>query len=159
MTINAYHEAGHAVMASWLGGEVVSVTVEPDPDDGPRRDGDAAVRWHHRGVSPRELCRRELMAVLAGPAAEMVHSGEWLSLAGNPAWAADQAAAAALATFLVPGAGDVGVIIERTLDQVSQLVERESLWAAIAEVADLLEAHGTVSGDEVRECLARWSTA
>ena len=59
LTQIAYHEAGHSVVAAWLGAEVVSVTLEPDRDDGPRRDGDAAIRWHHRGLTARELCQKE----------------------------------------------------------------------------------------------------
>lgn len=34
MELIAYHEAGHALMAFMLGGEVQLVTIEPDNDDG-----------------------------------------------------------------------------------------------------------------------------
>ena len=41
--VDAYHEAGHAFMATYLGGRVRSVTITPDNDDGPDRFGDAQV--------------------------------------------------------------------------------------------------------------------
>ncbi|MGV3484725.1 MAG: hypothetical protein ACO1RT_09935, partial [Planctomycetaceae bacterium] len=96
-----YHEAGHAVMAAWLGAEVVYVTIEPDRDDGPRRDGDAAVRWISHGLSSRQLCERELMTVLAGPVAEMIHTQQKRSLNRHPEWAADWQLASQLAGLLV----------------------------------------------------------
>ena len=39
--IAAYHEAGHAFMAIYVGARVRSVTIDPDWDDGPDRFGDA----------------------------------------------------------------------------------------------------------------------
>lgn len=45
----AYHEAGHAFMAVFLGGQVLSLTIEPDRDDGPERFGDAQIAWRRRG--------------------------------------------------------------------------------------------------------------
>jgi len=39
----AYHEAGHALMALLLGGKVKHITIEPDNDDGPVREGDTQV--------------------------------------------------------------------------------------------------------------------
>src|SRR5579863_4685196 len=45
----AYHEAGHALMAVLLGGKVKQVTIEPDDDDGPARQGDTQVYWRRSG--------------------------------------------------------------------------------------------------------------
>ena len=38
--VSAYHEAGHAFMAIYLGARVKSVTIELDWDDGPVHHGD-----------------------------------------------------------------------------------------------------------------------
>jgi hypothetical protein len=155
-TAVAYHEAGHAVVAAWLGAEVVSVTLEPDWDDGPRRDGDAAIRWHHRGLTPRELCQRELMAVLAGPVAEMVHSGERCALNRLPQWSGDWLLAREFAGMLVRGESQIEALIEITTDKLYRLVGSDDFWQVIAEVADLLDAYETIEGDQVHESLSRW---
>ncbi len=47
----AYHEAGHALVAVLLGGKVKQVTIEPDDDDGPDRQGDTQVLWRRSGRS------------------------------------------------------------------------------------------------------------
>jgi len=156
----AYHEAGHAVVAAWLGAEVLSVTLEPDADDGPRRDGDAAIRWHHAGMSSRELCQRELMAVLAGPVAEMIHTGIVVptdeSARWRGEWAADWQLACQLARNLVPSDSHVVPLIEFTLEKLHRLANSGPFWQTIAEVADLLEAYETIDGDQVQESLERW---
>ncbi len=152
----AYHEAGHAVVAAWLGAEVVSVTLEPDWDDGPRRDGDAAIRWHHRGLTARELCQRELMAVLAGPVAEMIHSGERCALDSLPQWDGDWQLACQFASLLVRGEAQVRSLIEITAEKIYRLASGDAFWQVIAEVADLLEAYETIEGDQVHTCLSRW---
>ncbi len=155
-TAVAYHEAGHAVVAAWLGAEVLSVTLEPDWDDGPRRDGDAAIRWHHRGLTPRELCQRELMAVLAGPVAEMIHSGERCPLHSLPQWAGDWQLAQEFASSLVRGERQVHALIEITTEKLYRLISSDAFWQVIAEVADLLEAYETIEGDQVHDSLSRW---
>ena len=152
----AYHEAGHAVVAAWLGAEVISVTLEPDQDDGPVRDGDAAIRWHHRGLSKRELCQRELMAVLAGPVAEMIHSGERCGVDALPQWAADWQLAYSLAGMLVGSELRVRSLIQAVTDKLERVVGSDPFWQVIAEVADLLEALETIEGDQVHESLQRW---
>ena len=43
---SAYHEAGHAFMAIYVGARIHSVTIEPDWDDGPERYATSvAVVW------------------------------------------------------------------------------------------------------------------
>lgn len=156
----AYHEAGHAVVACWLGAEVLMVTLEPDADDGPRLDGNAAIRWHHRGLTSRQLRQKELMAVLAGPIAEILYEGlpadfdsleQWRS-----EWAADHQLAWQLARTLVPSDAHVQPLLQFTLDRLFGIVSENEFWQAIAEVADLLQAHETIEGDEVQQCVSRW---
>jgi len=151
-----YHEAGHAVVAAWLGAEVLYVTVEPDRDDGPVRDGDAAVRWHHRGFTKRQLCERELMAVLAGPVAEMIHTQTPQTVNSRPEWACDWGVAWALSESLAPANSSRLAMLQAVTIKLFQVMSQGDFWQAIAEVADLLDAHETVEGDEVMECVQRW---
>jgi ATP-dependent Zn protease len=156
----AYHEAGHAVVASWLGAEVVSVTLEPDADDGPLRDGDAAIRWHHRGMTPRQLIQKELMAVLAGPVAEMIHNDQDCDIEQceqwKSEWSADWHLAWQFARSLVPSDQHVEPLLKFTIERLYRIASAESFWQTIAEVADLLEAYETIDGEQVRQCVDRW---
>ncbi len=71
----AYHEAGHALMALLLGGTVEHVTIEPDNDDGPDRQGDPQVFWRRSGISDKEFAKKAVQVSLAGPVAEMIVGG------------------------------------------------------------------------------------
>ena len=44
----AYHEAGHALIALLLGGQVKQVTIEPDNGEGPDRQGDTQAAYRCR---------------------------------------------------------------------------------------------------------------
>ena len=74
--VSAYHEAGHAFMAIYVGARVRSVTIEPDWDDGPQRFADTQVAWPLDQFTDRELHEKSVLVALAGPVAEMIHSGE-----------------------------------------------------------------------------------
>ena len=152
----SYHEAGHAVIASWLGAQVLSVTIDPDRDEGPRRDGDVSIRWSRRGLTSRELCERELMAVLAGPIAEMVHLDERHAIDSRAEWAVDWQIAWELASELIAAPKARYAMIHAVCERLFMLVSREDCWQAIAEVADQLEAHETIEGETVDECVERW---
>jgi hypothetical protein len=152
----SYHEAGHAVIASFLGAEVLSVTIEPEDDEGPRRDGDVAIRWSRRGKSARDLCERELMAVLAGPIAEMVHHEERVAFDSRAEWAIDWQLACQFAGELGIAPKQHREMINAVADRVFALVSSDACWQAIAEVADQLEAYETLEGEIVDECVERW---
>ncbi|HEX4149601.1 MAG TPA: M50 family metallopeptidase, partial [Pirellulales bacterium] len=85
----AYHEAGHALMAVLLGGRVRLVTIEPDNDDGIDRQGDTQVLWRRSGISNKELAKKTVQVSLAGPAAEMIYSGDPYHPGFVAQWAAD----------------------------------------------------------------------
>ena len=53
--VTAWHEAGHAFVAVYLGGQVESVSIDPDWDDGPKRFGDTTIRWAAGQFTEREL--------------------------------------------------------------------------------------------------------
>lgn len=152
----AYHEAGHAVVAVWLGAELLHATLEPDWDDGPARDGDVAVRWHHHGFSQRELLEREVLACLAGPAAEMVYRGEHLRITKMQQWAADWQFADELTSRLIPNAAKRQLFLESVVERLVELFDQPSFWMAIAETAEQLSAHQTIEGEVVVEIVRQW---
>ena len=87
--ISAYHEAGHAFIAIYVGARVRSVTIEPDWDDGPERYADIQVEWPLDHFTERELHEKSVLVALAGPVAEMIHSGEPYHPGFVAEWAAD----------------------------------------------------------------------
>ncbi len=62
---SAYHEAGHAFMAAYVGTRVRSVTIEPDWDDGPERYADIRVGWPLNQFDRRQLHEKQVLVALA----------------------------------------------------------------------------------------------
>lgn len=154
-TLTAYHEAGHAIMASCLGAEVQSVTIEPDHDDGPQRYGDTRAMWP-RGFPPKEQRRREIFVLLAGPVAEMIYRGEPLHPGFVPEWADDWRQAWALAEPLYSEPHARLQQLERLTRELYQMLRDDHRWAAIAALADELLAHETLDDEMVAEVVAQW---
>ena len=100
--IIAYHEAGHALMAVLLGGKVQQVTIDPDDDDGPARQGDTQVVWRRSGVNDKEFAKMAVQVSLAGPVAEMIYSGDPFHPGLVAEWAADWQEAWKVAEPLYP---------------------------------------------------------
>lgn len=152
----AYHEAGHAVAAIWLGGEVVHVTIEPDCNDGPLRDGEVQVRWHHRGLSQRDLIEREVAVALAGPAAEMIYMGERPHPRAVREWGEDWRIAWELAAQRIARQDGRMLWMEVVLSELCRTFDQAACWQAVAETADELSAHETIEGELVEEIVLRW---
>lgn len=153
----AYHEAGHAVVAVMLGGEVVQVTLEPENDgELPDREGDVSIRWRHAGLSQKDLLRREISVCLAGPAAEMLFEGERPHPTSVQQWAADWQIAWHLAGQLIMDRLRRMAMLEALLDSLCEMLDRSDCWQAIAETADQLEAFETLEGWQVQEIVERW---
>lgn len=154
--IDAYHEAGHALMAVTVGARVVSVTVDPDWDDGPARTGDTQIAWPAGRFSDREFQERLVQVALAGPVAEMIHRGEPLHPGLIPEWAADWRDAWEAADPLVRDERKRLAWLEQVVREVYQLFDGEACWAAVAAIADHLLAHETLEHEDVREIAAQW---
>ena len=152
--VSAYHEAGHAFMAIYVGARVRRVTIEPDWDDGPARHADIQVEWPLDRFSEREL--QEKSAQVAGPVAEMIHSGEPYHPGFVAEWAADWKAAWDTLARLIPAERKRLAYLEQTAAQVHRLLHRDDHWAALAAVVDNLLAHETLEGDEVEEIVRQW---
>ena len=154
--IIAYHEAGHALMALLLGGEVKLVTIEPDNDDGPDRQGDTQVLWRRAGISDKEFARNAVQVSLAGPVAEMIYSGDPYYPGLVAEWAADWREAWNSALVLHPNEPQRLEYLEDVSIQLYRRLKEDHLWAALASLAYHLLAHASLEGELVEEIVGEW---
>lgn len=154
--LTAYHEAGHAWMAVVSGAKVLSVTIAPDWDDGPDRYGDTQVAWQSSYFTERELAEKGIQVALAGPVAEMAYSGEPYHPGFVAEWADDWQTAWNLATELIPAEQLRLLFLEQQTAKLRKLLDQENHWAALAEIADQLQTHERLEGDEVLACVTQW---
>lgn len=152
----AYHEAGHAFMAIYVGARVHSVTIEPDWDDGPRRSGDAQIEWRGARFTPRAMSEKGVLVALAGPVAEMIHRGEPYHPGLVAEWAADwQMAWDTMAPWISDERRRLEYLEQATVG-LYRLLHQDSAWDAIAALADELAAHETLEGEEVEQIVRQW---
>lgn len=154
--IIAYHEAGHALMAVLLGGKVKQVTIEPDDDDGPDRQGDTQVLWRRSGISDEDFAKIAVQVSLAGPVAEMIYSGDPYHPGLVAEWAADWREAWEAATPLHPVERQRLEYLEQVSIQLYHRLKQDDLWAALASLADNLLAHETLDCEQVDEIVEDW---
>jgi len=152
----AYHEAGHAFAATYFGGRVRSLSINPDRDDGPARFGDVTVIWPKSRMSPRELQNKLVLVALAGPVAEMVYRGEPLHPGFVAEWADDWRNAWAAAESILPDERQRLALLEEAVRQLHRLLSRDDSWAAIAALADNLLAYEILEADQIEEVLSAW---
>lgn len=154
--IVAYHEAGHALMALLLGGEVQLVTIEPDNDDGPERQGDTHVLWRRGRIDDRDFASRAVQVSLAGPVAEMIYSGNPYHPGLVSEWAADWREAWSSASLLHSSDRQRLTYLEQTSVQLYRRLQQDDHWAAVASLADHLLAHESLEGEQVAEIVGQW---
>ena len=154
--ICAYHEAGHAFMAIYVGAHVRSVTIEPDWDDGPERYADIQIEWPLDQFTEQELHQNAALVALAGPVAEMIHSGEPYHPGFVAEWAADWKLAWEAAALLIPHERKRLAYLEQTTARLYRLLDQERHWAALAAIVDNLLAHELLEGDEVEDIVRQW---
>jgi len=152
----AYHEAGHALMALLLGGKVKHVTIEPDNDDGPDRQGDTQVLWLRSGISDKDFAKNAVQVSLAGPVAEMIYSGDPYHPGLVAEWAADWREAWEAAVPLHADERRRLKYLEDVSIQLYHRLKEDDLWAALASLADNLLAHETLEGEQVEEIVGEW---
>jgi hypothetical protein len=152
----AYHEAGHALMAHLLGGEVRTVTIEPDNDDGPERQGDTQVVWRRSRMSEKEFAQTTVQVCLAGPVAEMIYSGDPYHPGLVAEWAADWREAWEAAVPLHADERKRLKYLEDVSIQLYHRLKEDDLWAALASLADNLLAHETMEAEQVEEIVGEW---
>ena len=154
--ISAYHEAGHAFMAIYVGARVRRMTIDPEWDDGPERFADIQVEWPLRRFSQREFHEKAVLVALAGPVAEMIYSGEPYHPGFVAEWAEDWRSAWEAAANLMPPERKRLAFLEQTTRELYRLLDREDHWAALAAVVDNLLAHETLEGEEVEDIVRQW---
>lgn len=154
--VSAYHEAGHALIAICIGARVRVVTIEPDWDDGPARHADIQVEWPLHQFTDRELCEKLIQVALAGPVAEMIHSGEPYHPGFVVEWSADWKAAWEAVAPLIPEERMRLAYLEQATRKLHRLLQRDEYWAALAAIVDSLLAHETLEGEEVEAIVRQW---
>lgn len=154
--ITAYHEAGHAFMAVYLGARVRSVTIDPDHDDGPDRFGDTQIEWDRSRFSDREFHEKSVFVALAGPVAEAIHRREPYHPGFVAEWASDWQEAWKAASPLFPERQARLKFLEQVTAQLYRLLNRDEIWAAVAAIVDNLLAHDRLEGDEIDEIVSTW---
>ena len=154
--ISAYHEAGHAFVALYVGARLRSITIQPDRDDGPERYADIQVEWPLDQFNDQELCEKSILVALAGPVAEMIHSGDPYHPGFVAEWAADWKLAWQAATPLIPNEQQRLAYLEQATARLYRLLNREHHWAALAAIVDNLLAHETLEGEEVQDIVRHW---
>lgn len=156
MENTAYHEAGHAFMATQLGGKVKSVTIDPDNDDSPERFGDTQVVWRQDRLSDREYRERAIRVSLAGPVAEMLYTGDPYHPGLVAEWANDWKNAWDLAEPLIPDLRRRLVYLEQTIGSLLGMgaTTRQAKWRKVGEI--LLAWFSTVPCGAVLAAVAYW---
>lgn len=154
--INAYHEAGHALVALLVGARVRHVTLEPDYDDGPDRFAEIQVEWPVTRFSSKELHEKMVLVALAGPVAEMIHTGDPFHPGHVAEWAGDWQAAWLAAGSIVPQEFKRVAYLEKATQDLYQLLDADRNWAALAAIVDNLLAHETLEGEVVEEIVQSW---
>jgi ATP-dependent Zn protease len=152
----AYHEAGHAIIALLLGGEVDLITIDPDKDDGPQRQGYAKILWRRDRLSEKEFAQKAVQVCLAGPVAEMIYSGDPYHPGLVAEWAADWREAWSVATMLHPIERKRLEYLEQVTAQLYHRLKRDDHWNALAALADNLLAHETLDRDQIEEFIDEW---
>jgi ATP-dependent Zn protease len=156
MEPTAYHEAGHAYVAVYLGAKVRSVTIDPDNDDGPARFGDTQIIWRRSRLSEKQFRERAIQVSLAGPVAEMLYTGDPFHPGLVAEWAHDWQAAWELAELLFADQRKRLAYLEDLTGVLYRLLDSEPHWSAVAALADNLLAHETLESEEVRDIINDW---
>lgn len=149
--LTAYHEAGHALVAHLLGGNVQRITVEPEDDAGPDRYGDTQVLWRKLRMTDAEQAQRLVQVCLAGPVAEMIYSGDPYHPGLVAEWTADWRAAWVAAIPLHANDQPRLRYLEQLSIQLYHRLKRDELWAVLASVADNLLAYETLDREQFLE--------
>lgn len=140
-------------MAVIAGGTIERVTIEPPDDDGPNRYGDTITRWS--GQTQRQYLMSEIQVSLAGPVAEMIHTGFREAIHAVPQWQGDWLRANAAAKSFGHRAVQ---ILEQTEADLFQLFEQPNVWACIGAICDDLLAFETLEHEQVKATIDFWTS-
>lgn len=147
--LTAYHEAGHAVIGTLLGGAVTYATIDGS-EEGDRYGG-VEIRWD-RGTKPEQ----KILTILAGPVAEMIYRSEPLHPALVPEWSDDWKQAWELIPSPNLSPESRTRYLEAIIRKLHKRLSSDDCWAAIAAVSDLLLAHDSIEQEEIEEEIGQW---
>ncbi|QDT96891.1 hypothetical protein [Gimesia aquarii] len=154
--LTAYHEAGHVLMAVHVGARVHSVTIDPDWDDGPERFGDAQLSWPEGRFDQKNYLEKAVLVALAGPVAEMIHTGDPFHPAMVAEWSGDWREAWKAAATLFPQQPARMQYLEQKTLGLYQMLRTDAYWSAIGELVDQLLAHETLEEEMIYEIISHW---
>lgn len=141
-------------MAVCLGGKVHSLSIDPDWDDGPRREGDVEVHWPEAIAA--EVVPKSIQVALAGPVAEMIYTGDPFHPALVAEWSNDWETAWNLARRTFADEKRRMRFLESETRSVYQMLHRDRIWQAIAALADEVLAHEILESEEIHNTIQRW---
>lgn len=148
---DAWHEAGHALAAHLLGGQVLELSLESELDD----DWQGHVRVLWPAADEDEAAWREAGVALAGPVAEALFRGEGGAV--DPglliAWSGDWQAAERALARLHARAADREAARRRLVSELLALFDGLEGEDTLARIADAADAHGTLDEHLFREAL------
>ena len=147
----AWHEAGHAVIATLLGGKVEAVSVESEDF---QSAGDTRVRWDKSDI--RQQALDDIQVALAGPVAEMVFVGDYDYLRIRAEHEADWNVVSASLSRLRLSPAAAEKLLNQIAAELYQWVRTDNVWAAIGDVADRILLDGTIDGQTVQELVDFW---
>ena len=146
----AWHEAGHALVAHGLGGRIMMLTLESDEEE---FEGRASVEWPP--ADEQETATRSALTALGGPLAELIFEGE--VDATDPdlvaAWAGDWEEVERCAAIVQPDPDHRTDLIQAWLAQTEATLSSPEAEEVLARIADALDAHGTLDETLFEDCL------
>lgn len=137
----AYHEAGHAVMALFLGRPVQRVSILPNH----LRLGQCEIQKGTFRPS-KDVLETEILILLGGPAAEARVTGKFCVQGA----AQDLRGVRKLVQRRAVGEKQVERLERRMLDKAEHILGQGVIWLAIQKIADELLRHTTISGRAAR---------
>ncbi len=154
--ITAYHEAGHAVMASLLGGQVRQVTIVPDDEEELGLSGDTQVAWDMRGIGRREHAVREMKTLLAGPVVESIYLADPDPFRVTGSSSLDWLAASEFAATIISRRDARKDYLHHMTAELWDFFRRDQPWSVVAAVADELQAHESLDNESLQEVVGFW---
>jgi hypothetical protein len=97
-----------------------------------------------------------VLVSLAGPVAEMLHTGDPWHPGLVPEWAGDWRDAWAAAGEFLPDERERLAYLEQRSLWLYRWLRRDEHWACLGALVDNLLAHETLEGDEVTEIYEAW---
>ena len=142
----AYHEAGHAVMALFLGRPIDKVTISPGKSAiGVERLGACHIK-KGRGKGSKDWLEDEVMILMAGMVAESQITGQYCAAGA----AQDLRFVRRFLQSRAEGERQVERLERRLLSKTENHLSDRALWSAIEKIAAELLKNQTISGRAAR---------